>query len=75
MRDFYDLWKQRYIKQTAPYTDGAQILIQDSGSGDAAVFELSRFTTAVPALAAGTTRARGSVPCTLNGSGSTLRCR
>lgn len=41
------------IPAAAPYTDGVQILIQDAGSGDAAVFELSRFTTAVPPLAAG----------------------
>jgi hypothetical protein len=37
----------------APYTDGAQILIEDVGNGGAALYELSRFTTAVPSQAAG----------------------
>ncbi|GIW45540.1 MAG: hypothetical protein KatS3mg077_2822 [Candidatus Binatia bacterium] len=41
------------IPVSAPYTGGAQILIEDAGSGGAAVFELSRFTTPVPSQAAG----------------------
>lgn len=38
----------------APYTDGAQLLIEDLGSGSTAIYELSRFTTAIPSAAAGT---------------------
>lgn len=38
---------------TGVYTGGAQILLEDLGSGGAALFEVSRFTTPVPALADG----------------------
>lgn len=41
------------IPAAAPYTDGAQLLVEDVGSGNAAVFEVSRFTTPVPPLASG----------------------
>jgi hypothetical protein len=37
----------------APYTDGAQLLIEDVGNGNAPIFELSRFTNAIPAQSAG----------------------
>ena len=36
------------IPAAAPYSDGAQLLIEDIGSGNAAVYEVSRFTTAIP---------------------------
>jgi endo-1,4-beta-D-glucanase Y len=36
-----------------PFTDGAQVLVQDVGSGSAAIFEVSRFTMPVPPLADG----------------------
>ncbi len=41
------------IPVSAPYTDGAQLLIEDLGAGAAAVFDVSRFTTPIPAAAAG----------------------
>ncbi|MGH7787781.1 MAG: glycosyl hydrolase family 8 [Candidatus Binatia bacterium] len=41
------------IPVAAPYSGGAQILVEDVGSGNSAVFELSRFTNAVPPAAAG----------------------
>ncbi len=37
----------------SPFTDGAQLLVEDMGSGGAAVFELSHLTTPVPPAAAG----------------------
>ena len=37
----------------APYVDGAQLLVEDLGNGNAAIYELSRFTTPVPAQSAG----------------------
>lgn len=42
------------IPATAPYTDGAQILIEDLGNGNAAVFDVSRYTTPIPPASAGT---------------------
>lgn len=39
---------------SAPYADGAQLLIEDVGNGNAPLFELSRFTTSIPSQAAGT---------------------
>lgn len=47
------------IPAAAPYTDGAQLLIEDVGSGNAALFEVSRFTTPVPPAAAGACGAAG----------------
>jgi endo-1,4-beta-D-glucanase Y len=41
------------IPVPAPYVNGAQVLIEDLGNGSTAVYELSRFTTPVPAQAAG----------------------
>jgi hypothetical protein len=42
------------IPAAAPYTDGAQVLIEDLGNGSAAVFELSEAgTDAVPPASAG----------------------
>ncbi|MCC6850263.1 MAG: hypothetical protein IT294_17365 [Deltaproteobacteria bacterium] len=41
------------IPVTAPYVDGAQVLIEDLGNGGVPVYELSRFTTPVPPLSAG----------------------
>lgn len=41
------------IPVAPPFADGAQLLIEDLGSGGASVYELSRFTTPVPAPAAG----------------------
>jgi hypothetical protein len=41
------------IPAMAPYTNGAQILVEDVGNGNSALFELSRFTTPVPSQAAG----------------------
>ena len=41
------------VPVTAPYTDGAQILLEDVGSGNATIYEVSRFTTAVPPVSAG----------------------
>jgi hypothetical protein len=46
------------IPAAAPYTDGAQLAIEDVGGGDVAVFELSRFTTPVPPQASGVCGAR-----------------
>ncbi|MDX2170591.1 MAG: glycosyl hydrolase family 8 [Deltaproteobacteria bacterium] len=37
----------------APYASGAQLLIQDAGNANATIYEISRFTTAVPSQAAG----------------------
>lgn len=41
------------IPAASPYVDGAQLRIEDLGNGNASVYELSRFTTPVPAQAAG----------------------
>jgi endo-1,4-beta-D-glucanase Y len=41
------------IPVASPYVAGAQVLIADLGNGNASVYELSRFTTPVPAQAAG----------------------
>lgn len=41
------------VPVAAPYADGAQILVEDLGNGGAPLYELSRFTTPVPAQAAG----------------------
>jgi hypothetical protein len=41
------------IPLSAPYTNGAQLLIEDVGNGNAAVYEVSRFTTPIPPAAAG----------------------
>ena len=41
------------IPVASPYVNGAQVLIEDLGNGNASIYELSRFTTAVPAQAAG----------------------
>lgn len=41
------------IPVAAPYVDGAQLLIEDLGSGSASLYELSRFTTPVPPQTAG----------------------
>lgn len=41
------------IPVAAPFVDGAQLLIEDLGSGNAAIYELSRFTTPVPAQSSG----------------------
>jgi len=50
------------IPVAAPYTSGAQVLIEDLGSGGTAVFELSASSTApVPPAAAGTCDARRDV--------------
>ena len=41
------------VPVAAPYVGGAQLLVEDLGNGSASVYELSRFTTPVPAQAAG----------------------
>jgi hypothetical protein len=41
------------IPASAPYVAGAQLLVEDVGNGNAALYELSRFTTPVPSQAAG----------------------
>ena len=41
------------IPATAPYTDGAQLLIEDLGAGDTRVFDLTATTNPVPAVAQG----------------------
>jgi len=41
------------IPAASPYADGAQILLEDLGTGGAAIFDISRFTTPVPPFAAG----------------------
>lgn len=41
------------VPVAAPYVAGAQVLVEDLGNGSASVYELSRFTTAVPSQAAG----------------------
>jgi len=41
------------IPVAPPYTAGAQLLLEDLGNGNAAVYELSRFTTPVPGQASG----------------------
>ena len=47
------------IPVAAPYTNGAQVLIEDLGSGNAAVFELSEANTdAIPPASAGACDAR-----------------
>lgn len=65
------------IPASAPYTGGAQILIEDLGNGAASVFELSEAnSTAIPAAAAGSCDARRdfwkvSAASTLYKNGST----
>ena len=50
------------IPAAAPYTDGAQVLIEDLGNGNAAVFELSAASTdPVPAVSAGSCDAKRDV--------------
>ena len=46
------------IPVAAPYVDGAQVLVEDLGSGGAAVYELSHRTTPVPAQGAGVCHAK-----------------
>ena len=41
------------VPLAAPFATGAQVLVEDAGSGDADLYEVSRFTTPVPAQAAG----------------------
>ncbi|MCK6555684.1 glycosyl hydrolase family 8 [Candidatus Binatia bacterium] len=41
------------IPATTPYTNGAQLLIEDLGNGNSAVFDISRFTTPIPPASAG----------------------
>jgi endo-1,4-beta-D-glucanase Y len=41
------------IPVAAPFVNGAQLLIEDLGNGNASIYELSRFTTPVPAQSAG----------------------
>jgi len=41
------------IPAAAPYTDGAQLLIDDLGSGGGALLDVSHVTTPIPPLAAG----------------------
>jgi len=46
------------VPVAAPYALGAQLRIADAGSGDATIYDLSRFTTPVPAQASGVCDAR-----------------
>jgi len=46
------------IPVPAPYVDGAQLLIEDLGSGGSAVFELSAATNPIPPASAGACDAR-----------------
>ncbi|MEO8602360.1 MAG: glycosyl hydrolase family 8 [bacterium] len=46
------------VPVAAPFAVGAQVLVEDAGNGDAGLYEISRFTTPLPALASGTCDAR-----------------